>query len=201
MTLTNTMAGAASETQPLAANDMSSRAAYSGVSRSSMDVGPSASTHLKRLPAEFYHDEHSLDGRTPLPSAGQPIDRRQNSAWVTAGILTADVVGAGILSMAVAVSRFGWLLGTVVVLVVLLMNMHITMFLWRLVMKYPSATTLIELTRAVLAGGAGGAGAKLVAVLQYVFLFDILGIYSLTAGKALGMIFYDTEVLTASCIP
>jgi amino acid permease len=166
-----------------------------------MDVGPSASTHLKRLPAEFYHDEHSLDGRTPLPSAGQPIDRRQNSAWVTAGILTADVVGAGILSMAVAVSRFGWLLGTVVVLVVLLMNMHITMFLWRLVMKYPSATTLIELTRAVLAGGAGGAGAKLVAVLQYVFLFDILGIYSLTAGKALGMIFYDTEVLTASCIP
>lgn len=52
-----------------------------------------------------------------LPS--KLIDRRQNSTLLTAGILTADVVGAGILSMAVAVSRFGWLLGVGMLLMML----------------------------------------------------------------------------------
>eukprot|EP00439_Symbiodinium_sp_Y106_P027017 s6062_g3.t1 len=54
-----------------------------------------------------------------------------NSALLTAGLLIADVVGAGVLAMGQAVAKLGWLLGTICILAMLAMNAHIMILVWR----------------------------------------------------------------------
>jgi len=119
---------------------------------------------------------------------------------LTAGIVVADVVGAGILGMAPAIARLGWGLGTVAVVLCLAMNMHIALMLWRVVMKCPDTKTLVGLTAAVFADAPEGQrkGAMLFAgFAQYAFLFLLLCLYTLTVGKSIGMLMYDVR----ACLP
>jgi len=127
----------------------------------------------------------------------------KNSAWLTAGIIIADVVGAGILGMPQAVASFGWLLGSVIIVLMLVANVHISILLWRVRMGCPacsSAHTYTELASGVFANSPPwqqkvAYGVTLVS--QMMFLFGLMGVYLLSAGKGLGMVFYSQQV----CLP
>jgi len=128
-----------------------------------------------------------------LPESG-------NSVLLTAGILVADVIGAGILSIAVAIAKFGWLLGAAVTVVLLVMNVHVYLLVWRVRMKCPSARTYAELTASAFAGAP--AAQRRFAVLftgiaQQLLIAGYLGVYTLSLGKAFGMIFYNVHL----CLP
>jgi len=133
-------------------------------------------------------------------SDAAPPAHGDNSALLTAGIIVADVVGAGILSMALAVKLLGWALGAVAIVVLLAMNVHISILMWRVHMRHPQARTFMELTSAVCASMPEGTRAGvvwLVGVAQSSFLFLVLGLYSLSIGDGLGKLFYDTQL----CLP
>jgi len=72
-----------------------------------------------------------------LPCFDAVDGRGCNSTALTAGLLIANVIGAGILSTAVAISQLGWLLGTVSTLVLLAMNAHTSILMWRVCMGCP----------------------------------------------------------------
>jgi amino acid permease len=138
-------------------------------------------------------------GATVGADAAPPI-HGGNSAFLTAGIIVADVVGAGILSMAVAVKLMGWAMGAVAIVVLLAMNVHISILLWRVHMRHPQARTFMELTSAVCASMPEGTRAcvvGLVGAAQSSFLFLVLGLYSLSIGEGLGKLFYETQL----CLP
>mmetsp|Transcript_99359 Transcript_99359/g.206967 ORF Transcript_99359/g.206967 Transcript_99359/m.206967 type:complete len:478 (+) Transcript_99359:192-1625(+) len=152
--------------------------------------------------------QHSSDNGSGSDSdsssgLGKTAWEGKNSAWLTAGIIVADVVGAGILGMPNAVKHFGWALGTIVLTLMLAANVHISLLLWRVKMFCPgcySAITYVDLCR-----GAFVKSSKLqrrsiaivTGISQYSFLFGLMGIYLLSAGKGLGMLFYNTHI----CLP
>mmetsp|Transcript_130668 Transcript_130668/g.279392 ORF Transcript_130668/g.279392 Transcript_130668/m.279392 type:complete len:490 (+) Transcript_130668:77-1546(+) len=120
-----------------------------------------------------------------------------NSAILTAGIIVADVVGAGILSMAVAVSKFGWLLGTILTVLLLSMNVHIAIMMWRVHRKCPEARTFVQLVASAFGRAPTAqhqAAVRITGLIQYLFLFCLLGLYSLSFGKGFAMMFYDVRL-------
>lgn len=129
--------------------------------------------------------------------------RGTNSAVLTAGIIVADVVGAGILGMPRAVRSFGWLLGGVVMVIMLAANVHISLLMWRVKMLCPEAHdahSYVQLCRRAFQR-APKQQRRLVlwltGVSQYSFLFGLMGLYLLSAGKGMGMLFYEANV----CLP
>eukprot|EP00928_Gymnodinium_smaydae_P014863 TRINITY_DN15454_c0_g2_i1.p1 TRINITY_DN15454_c0_g2~~TRINITY_DN15454_c0_g2_i1.p1 ORF type:complete len:489 (+),score=87.85 TRINITY_DN15454_c0_g2_i1:263-1729(+) len=135
------------------------------------------------------------DGKEAVKQAHQG-----NSMMITAGIIIADVVGAGILSMAVAVSKLGWALGTVGIMVLLAMNVHISILMWRVHMSFPKAKTYCELVECAFSRATAQQrfwARKITIITQYLFLFSMLGLYVLSAGKGLGSLFYTQQV----CLP
>jgi len=127
----------------------------------------------------------------------------KNSAWLTAGIIIADVVGAGILGMPQAVSQFGWLLGALVIVVMLAANVHISILMWRVRVFYKACEgtqTYTDLCKGAFAKAP--TWQRRVAIVatwvsQYSFMFGLLGIYLLSAGKGLGMLFNASKI----CLP
>lgn len=143
---------------------------------------------------EHYGIAGSKDGEAvALPHDG-------NSVALTAGIIVADVVGAGILSMAVAIAQFGWLLGTIVTIVLLSMNVHISIIVWRVRMKCPGARTYCELAEGAFVGAPPEQrrfAVLFTGITQQTLILGFLGVYTLSLGKAFGMIFYNVHL----CLP
>jgi len=130
-----------------------------------------------------------------------PPLRGGNSALLTAGIIIADVVGAGILSMGMAVAKFGWLMGSVVILLLLSMNVHVSLLMWRVRMGCPATYTYLDLASAAFSRAPAWQrrGMELTtAGLQQLFLFLTLALYSLSIGRGLGTFFYAEFRL---CLP
>jgi len=127
----------------------------------------------------------------------------KNNAWLTAGIIVADVVGAGILGMPRAVAQFGWLLGGLVMVIMLAANVHISILMWKVRMNCKAcdgSKTYVGLCRGAFALAPKWqrrALLTLTGVSQYSFLFGLMGIYLLSAGKGMGMIFYNQQI----CLP
>lgn len=124
----------------------------------------------------------------------RPAPIGKNSALLTAGIVVADVVGSGILSMATAVRMLGWLAGLVAMLLFFGMNAHVFIMLWRVHALHPHARTIAELTASVLAelpSGQRDLAVAAVGTAQSIFLFLVLGLYSLSIGESLGKLLYD----------
>lgn len=133
-------------------------------------------------------------------AAGKMPRQIGNSALVTAGIIIADVVGAGVLSFANAIAHFGWLLGSVITVVCLAMNVHISLLLWRVCMECPRATTMPELAAEVFAKAPEDVrhlAVNSTAVVQYSFIMGMLGLYTLSFGMGYGSMFYDLRF----CMP
>lgn len=123
-----------------------------------------------------------------------------NGAWLTAAILVADVVGAGVLSLAVAVSKLGYIAGAITMVFLLGMNLHISLMFWRVYMRHPSARNFSDLVSASLVNAPlewRSALVGFVAVTQQLFIFLLLGVYVLGFGKALGMLFNEIHL----CLP
>jgi len=128
------------------------------------------------------------------------LEHPGNSAWLTAGIIIADVVGAGILSMGVSIAKFGWLLGAIVTLFMLGLNMHISIVLWRVKRQFPDAHTLPELAAAAFTQTSPEHQRfvfGVAATCQYTLIGGFLCVYTLSTGKSLGMMFYDWHL----CLP
>lgn len=128
------------------------------------------------------------------------IDQGGNSVLLTAGLIIADVVGAGILSMATAIADYGWALGSVVLVVLLTMNVHISMLLWRVRMGCPESRTLMQLAAGAFANSSQEErtfACSFIGIVQYTFIFALLGVYTLSFGKGLAMLMYNIHV----CLP
>lgn len=102
--------------------------------------------------------------------------------------------------MAVAVAKFGWLLGSVVMVLLLAMNVHISILVWRVRMGLPEAHTYAELARFTFGSASRSvqsSAAKVVEMTQYTFLMAMLGLYALAFGRGGMMILYGTRM----CLP
>jgi len=156
------------------------------------------------------NDPSSLDSSTTCDiksdmSAEKPAKQLEgsgrNSMTLTAGIIVADVVGAGILGMPVAVSKFGWALGSFVLVVMLVANVHMSILMWRVRMAVPEPPSTYHEMCMVAFASAPAWQRRVAAVLgsgpQIIFIFMVLGIYLLSIGEGLGMLFYDMRL----CLP
>jgi len=116
-----------------------------------------------------------------------------NSVLLTAGVIIADVVGAGILSMGTAVAKLGWLPGALAIIVMLAMNVHISLLLWRVRMSCPDSFTYLGVASAAFSQAPEWQRQVIKAMTgtsQFVFLFCCMGLYSLAMGKSIGSVFY-----------
>jgi len=120
-----------------------------------------------------------------------------NGPWATAGLLIADAVGAGILAMVTAVAGFGWLMGAIFIVVLLSMNVHLAILMWRVRMQCPHANTYKDLVVAAFEGAGKTqqtVAALITAFSQNLNLFLFLSLCTLSMGKGLGMLFYDQRI-------
>lgn len=126
--------------------------------------------------------------------------RGGNSAILTAGLLIADVVGAGVLAMGNAVAKLGWLMAIPIICLMLAMNAHIMILVWRVQKFHPAAKSYKELACMTVQQAQPemlGVARKVVVIGQYSFIFSTLGLYTLSIGQGLGMFFYDLH----GCLP
>ena len=92
----------------------------------------------------------------------------------------------------VAISKFGWLGGTILVIISMTMNAHLAMLVWKVRMDYPNARTfpgLVELVFASAPEGQRSIAVNITGFVQYSFIFFmlssvILGGSSYTANSA-----------------
>jgi len=135
---------------------------------------------------------------------GKPVVwKGKNSALLTSGIIIADVVGAGILGMPRAVASFGWLLGAIVMAFMLACNVHISILMWKVRIGSPTcqdAHTYVDLCRGSFRSAPKWQRRSMAiatGISQYSFMFGLLGIYLLSAGKGFGIVFYMKQL----CLP
>lgn len=124
----------------------------------------------------------------------------ENSFRLTAGLLIADMVGTGILSMGIVMKQFGWALGIFMTVAAVMFNNHIGILLYRVRQAHPMSPTMGQLAYNVYKDQGDGRAHSmktLTTLVQGTHMFSMLGMCSLTAGKALGMLFYDVRV----CLP
>lgn len=136
----------------------------------------------------------------PGYGAAEKLEHPGNSALLTAGIIIADVIGAGILSMGVSIAKFGWLLGGIITLIMLGMNVHVSFVLWRVKRRFPEAHTFVEVAVAAFSEQSSAQQRYIhwiTAFSQYALVAGFLGLYTLSLGKSLGMVFYDVHF----CLP
>jgi len=126
-----------------------------------------------------------------------------NGVWLTAGIIVADVVGAGILAMPLAMAKLGLVPGTIILVVLLLANVHISILMWRVRMFCPTcmgSVTFTELVRDCFAEAPAWQRHLIViltAICQKSFLFGLLAVYLMSGAKGLGMILHEVKL----CLP
>lgn len=162
------------------------------------DVAKLVSTSQKDYGAidALAHGDEEASGKQ------QPVKllKGGNSVLVTAGVIVGDTIGAGLLTMSSAVSMFGWLLGSVFIVAMLALNIHICIVLWRLRMEFPHCHTLGELAEATFSCAPRWQQTfirKLTDQVQYLFIFFMLAADCTSYGKGLGLVFYDVHL----CLP
>lgn len=140
------------------------------------------------------------DGQAKDEYGGKKSPHGKNSVGLTACLIVADVVGAGIIGLPVAVAKIGWLPGVLLILLLLAMNVHISMLMWRMRMHFPDMSTFSQMAEMAFSKAPESQRNRMVigtGALQYVFMFAMLGVYILSAGKAIGHMFYNAFV----CLP
>jgi len=118
---------------------------------------------------------------------------------LTAGLTIADVIGAGILAVPTVFKLFGWLPGLGVLVVMLAMNTQLSMLLWKLKQAFPDSNTYWGIWREVFDSWLSIRDASTLAfgASNYIFIFSMMGLYTLGCGKALGMLLHDVPL----CLP
>lgn len=137
-------------------------------------------------------DYGSMEGSSG--SGQKHIELRGNSVALTGAIIIADVVGAGILSMPNAFAAFGWVLGSILTCVLLAMNVHVSIIMWRIYMKFPETQTYMDMAWATLGRMPENERVmwvNIVGTVQYSFILAMLCLYALSLGKGVAMLFYN----------
>mmetsp|Transcript_42205 Transcript_42205/g.78517 ORF Transcript_42205/g.78517 Transcript_42205/m.78517 type:complete len:464 (+) Transcript_42205:100-1491(+) len=145
-------------------------------------------------------DYGSASSSSRKEEQGELATNKGNSAILTAGLLIADVVGAGVLALGSAVAQLGWLYGTVSILLMMAMNAHIMIMVWKVHCRFPGAHSFKELVSQTFAHALPERlelAQELVVMGQYTYLFSLLAVYTLSIGQGLGMFFYDMH----TCLP
>ena len=126
-----------------------------------------------------------------------------NGVFLTAGIIVADVVGAGILAMPVALANFGLYPGIVALLLLLAANVHISVVMWRVRMFCPTCigtTTYTGFVRGAFAKAPAWQRRVMIWITgfcQKSFIVGMMVLYLMSTGKGMGMLFYHYHV----CLP
>lgn len=141
---------------------------------------------------------HADYGTAPVTSGSS--GHGGNSFYLTAGLLIADIVGVGILSMGAVMKQFGWALGILATLGAVLFTTHVSILLDRVCQAYPGSATMGQLAYNIYKDRGDDVASRMKAFTrasQGIYILSLLGLNTLTGGKALGMIFYDVQV----CLP
>jgi amino acid permease len=158
--------------------------------------------------AKLTHSKHSKYDSV-LDSVGEDVEvsgknsaakEKGNSVLVTAGVIIGDTLGAGLLTMPGAVSMFGWFVGSIFIVGLLALNLHMCMLLWRMRMAFPHAHTLGELAEASFSRAPKWQQTlmrQLTDNVQYIYVFFMLSADSTSFGKGFGLLFYDVHL----CLP
>lgn len=126
-----------------------------------------------------------------------------NGVKLTAGIIVADVVGAGILAMPVAVAQFGLIPGAIALVVLLAANVHVSIVMWRVRMFCPTCigtNTYSAFVRGAFAKAPSWQRHGMIILTgccQKSFMVGMMVLYLLSAGKGFGMLFYHSHI----CLP
>jgi len=132
--------------------------------------------------------------------ARAPCSQQGACVHGTAQALIGAALGGGLLTMSYVVARLGWALGTLVTILFVLMNAHISHLLWRVYMRFPQAQSLVELAQFAFMDAPHSVRiviAYTVGPSQKMFLFSTLGFYMVLNAKALGMAMHDLHL----CLP
>eukprot|EP00931_Biecheleriopsis_adriatica_P008640 TRINITY_DN10978_c0_g1_i1.p1 TRINITY_DN10978_c0_g1~~TRINITY_DN10978_c0_g1_i1.p1 ORF type:complete len:480 (-),score=70.74 TRINITY_DN10978_c0_g1_i1:237-1676(-) len=127
----------------------------------------------------------------------------RNGVWLTAAIIVADVVGAGILAMPSAVALVGAVPSIAMLILMLVANVHMSILMWRVRMFSPGCTqahTYYDLVTGVFEKAPEWqrkVAVWAVVISQMGVLFGANGLYLLSAGKGLGYVFFDLRI----CLP
>jgi len=161
-------------------------------------------TLAAKLANSKHQDYHSIIGSdghgSEVSGKSSGTNAQGNSVLVTAGVIIGDTLGAGLLTMPGALSMFGWLAGSMFIVGMLALNLHICMLLWRMRMAFPQAHTFGELAEASFSRAPRWQRSLMRQVtdyLQHIFVFFLLSADATSFGKGLGLLFYDVHI----CLP
>jgi amino acid permease len=129
-----------------------------------------------RLGEEIEEDQLDRDEDQGLP---------KSATWQSVGMLMiADVVGAGVMSLATAFAEVGWFIAIPSLVFWYMASMYIGVQIQTCSLAYPEVETFTQLAEVTF-----GHKAKVAtAVLVYTFIFFVLGDYVLVLGETLEMI-------------
>ena len=119
--------------------------------------------------------------------------RRRASLQTISLLMIADVVGVGVLSLSEAVAQLGWGLGIFMLITMYPLNVYTGILQWKARNVWPSSVTYTGLVK----NAFGKERSSWFHVVWFVYIFCFLGDYLLSAGKTLGMLFYDLRI----CLP
>jgi amino acid permease len=115
----------------------------------------------------------------------------KTASWETAGLLMiADVVGAGVMSLATAFAQLGWLPSFCSLVFWYVVNMYIGVLIGECHEAWPHSESFMDLSQRTYGRRARIATGCAV----YSFLAFVLGDYVLILGETLQMMFYETKM-------
>jgi amino acid permease len=124
-------------------------------------------------------ENHNQSNKSEIPKL---------ATWQTAGLLMiADVVGAGVMSLATAFAQLGWVLAIISLIFWYLVNMYVGLLIKECHEAWPKSESFGD-----LAMYSFGRKTRIwTSVAVYTFLAFVLGDYVLILGETLQMIFYE----------
>jgi len=108
----------------------------------------------------------------------------------TAAVMIADVVGVGVLMLASAIAKLGWIPGLIMLVGFFPLNAYTGILLSRTRQLLPKSVTMGDMARYTY----GMWFMYIVGGYVYANMFFILGDYLIVTGQSLGMIFYDVHI-------
>ena len=126
------------------------------------------------------------------PGAAAPPPRA--AKWLTVTqLLIADIVGPAVMAIANAFASLGWAMGLTFLFLMLPLNIYCGFVVWETqVLEYPSTLTLADVSKAAL----GSVGYWAAGMSVYSFIFMVLGLYVITLGECLQLLFYTATLPT-----